>query len=55
MVEVQAESPTRALNWDTGAGRSYLIPALEIPAFILALNGYSGLRTLMRKRTKEGL
>jgi hypothetical protein len=33
----------RALNWDTGAGKSYLIPALEIPAFILALNGYSRL------------
>ena len=34
-------APTSALNWDTGAGKSYLIPALEIPAFILALNGYS--------------
>ena len=35
--------PPPALNWDTGAGKSYLIPALEIPAFILALNGYSRL------------
>jgi len=35
--------PTPALNWDTGAGKSYLIPALEIPAFILALNGYNRL------------
>jgi hypothetical protein len=35
--------PTPALNWDTGAGKSYLIPALEIPVFILALNGYSRL------------
>jgi Domain of unknown function (DUF3943)/Carboxypeptidase regulatory-like domain len=36
-------APRPALNWDTGAGKSYLIPALEIPAFILALNGYSRL------------
>jgi len=28
-----------ALSWETGAGKSYLIPALEIPAFILLLNG----------------
>lgn len=34
---------TSALDWETGAGKSYLIPALEIPAFILALNGYSRL------------
>ena len=34
---------TPVLNWDTGAGKSYLIPALEIPAFILALNGYNRL------------
>ncbi len=27
------------LSWETGAGKSYLIPALEIPAFILLLNG----------------
>jgi hypothetical protein len=39
------EVPTPALNWDTGAGKSYLIPALEIPAFILALNGFSRLAT----------
>lgn len=23
---------TKALNWETGEGKSYLIPALEIPA-----------------------
>ena len=34
---------TPVLNWDTGAGKSYLIPALEIPAFILVLNGYNRL------------
>ncbi len=27
------------LSWETGAGKSYLIPAIEIPAFVLALNG----------------
>jgi hypothetical protein len=31
---------TQALSWETGAGKSYLIPALEIPAFLLLLNGY---------------
>ena len=33
----------RALSWETGAGKSYLIPALEIPAFLLLLNGYDRL------------
>jgi hypothetical protein len=31
---------TAPLSWETGAGKSYLIPALEIPAFLLLLNGY---------------
>jgi len=31
---------TNKLNWETGAGKSYLIPALEIPAFLLLLNVY---------------
>ena len=34
------ESSPRALDWNTGAGKSYLIPALEIPAFVLALNAF---------------
>jgi len=34
---------TQALSWETGAGKSYLIPALEIPAFLLLLNGYDRL------------
>jgi hypothetical protein len=42
-LKYKPEVPTPTLNWDTGAGKSYLIPALEIPAFILALNGYSRL------------
>ena len=40
------ETPTKtttALSWETGAGKSYLIPALEIPAFLLLLNGYDRL------------
>ncbi|MGC2062621.1 MAG: DUF3943 domain-containing protein [Thermodesulfovibrionales bacterium] len=43
---IQEEKPvqtTRALSWETGAGKSYLIPALEIPAFLLLLNGYDRL------------
>jgi hypothetical protein len=31
---------TTNLNWETGEGKSYLIPALEIPAFLLLLNVY---------------
>ena len=42
-LKYKPEVPTPALNWDTGAGKSYFIPALEIPAFILALNAYSRL------------
>jgi hypothetical protein len=34
---------TPVLSWETGAGKSYLIPALEIPAFLLLLNGYDRL------------
>jgi hypothetical protein len=34
---------TKVLNWETGEGKSYLIPALEIPAFLLLLNGYDRL------------
>ena len=37
------EVPARGLNWETGAGKSHLIPVLEIPTFIMALNGYSRL------------
>jgi hypothetical protein len=34
---------TPVLSWETGAGKSYLIPALEIPAFLLLLNGFDRL------------
>src|SRR5512135_2258827 len=32
-------SSKRVLNWETGEGKSYIIPGIEIPAFIAALNG----------------
>jgi len=38
--EEKPEQAAQALSWETGAGKSYLIPALEIPAFLLLLNGY---------------
>jgi len=34
---------TQSPFWETGTGKSYLIPALEIPAFLLLLNGYDRL------------
>ena len=35
--------PESAMSWETGAGKSYLIPALEIPTFLFLLNGYNRL------------
>jgi hypothetical protein len=35
--------PKSVLSWETGAGKSYFIPALEIPGFILALNAFDRL------------
>jgi len=34
---------TQSLSWETGTDKSYLIPALEIPAFLLLLNVYDRL------------
>ncbi len=42
-LKEKPEQTTRTLSWETGAGKSYLIPALEIPAFLLLLNGYDRL------------
>ncbi|MHB9098504.1 MAG: DUF3943 domain-containing protein [Syntrophales bacterium] len=42
-LKEKPEQTPRTLNWETGAGKSYLIPALEIPAFLLLLNGYDRL------------
>ena len=41
--EEKPAQTAQPLSWETGAGKSYLIPALEIPAFILLLNGYDRL------------
>jgi hypothetical protein len=41
IVTVKKEKPeqaTQILSWETGTGKSYLIPAMEIPAFLLLLN-----------------
>ena len=35
--------PKPVLSWETGASKSYFIPALEIPGFILVLNGFDRL------------
>jgi len=42
-LKEKPEVPTQALSWETGTGKSYFIPALEISAFILLLNGYDRL------------
>ncbi len=38
-----AEEPAAAprLSWETGEGKSFLIPALEVPAFIFGLNQFN--------------
>ncbi|HJV35754.1 DUF3943 domain-containing protein [Geomonas sp.] len=33
-----AKRKDRVLNWDTGEGKSYLIPALEVAGFLIGLN-----------------
>lgn len=35
------ERPGRVLDWETGAGKSYLVPALTIPAFVFSLNQFN--------------
>src|SRR5882757_6358004 len=34
------EAKKTVLNWETGAGRSYIIPGLEIIAFLVILNQF---------------
>ena len=38
-ISIGEPTPKPVLSWDTETGKSYLIPALEIPTFILLLNG----------------
>ena len=42
----------RVLSWETGEGKSYLIPALEIPAFVVLLNIFD--RLAFPDKMKEG-
>ena len=42
-LKIKSDVPSSALSWETGANKSYLIPALEIPGFILLLNGFDRL------------
>lgn len=39
-VVSSSATPAPVLHWRSGKGRSYLIPALEIPSFLIALNIY---------------
>ncbi|WP_224983384.1 DUF3943 domain-containing protein [Geomonas agri] len=48
-----AAAPQRNLNWETGEGKSYLVPALEIPAFIVLLNALDRV-AFHDKETEEG-
>ena len=34
------EGPKQVLNWETGAGRSYIIPAVELIGYLLLLNQF---------------
>jgi len=43
LFKEKPEGTPQTLSWETGTGKSYLIPALEIPAFLLLLNGYDRL------------
>ena len=42
-LEYKPKTPKPVLSWETGTGKSYLIPALEIPGFLLVLNGFDRL------------
>src|SRR5665647_376793 len=43
LQDTPKETRQAAFSWETGTGKSYLIPALEIPAFLFLLNGYDRL------------
>jgi hypothetical protein len=45
-------TPENVLSWETGAGKSYLIPALEVPGFLLLLSGYD--RLVYPNQTQDG-
>jgi Domain of unknown function (DUF3943) len=45
-------TPKKILSWETGAGKSYLIPALEVPGFLVLLNLYD--RLAYPNQTQDG-
>ena len=45
-------TPKKILSWETGAGKSYLIPALEVPGFLALLNLYD--RLAYPNQTQDG-
>jgi hypothetical protein len=45
-------APGTVHSWETGAGKSYLIPALEVPGFLVLLNGYD--RLAYPNQTQDG-
>jgi hypothetical protein len=48
-----AKTPEVRLNWETGAGKSYLVPAVEIPGFLVLLNLYDRV-AYPNERTRDG-
>jgi hypothetical protein len=42
-ASVAQEPASKVLDWESGRNKSYLIPALEVPAFVGALNGVNRL------------
>ena len=51
-LRFRPREPKPGLSWETGAGKSYIIPALEIPGFILVLNAFD--RLVFRNYKQEG-
>lgn len=45
-------TPGTVISWETGAGKSYLVPALEVPGFLLLLNGFD--RLAYPNQTQDG-
>lgn len=50
--EAAESAPQRVLSWETGANKSYLIPALEVPGFLVLLNIYD--RIAYPDQTEDG-
>jgi hypothetical protein len=48
----QGLTPENVLSWETGAGKSYLIPALEVPGFLGLLHLFD--RVVYSNKTEDG-